>query len=296
MNNLKQLSFLIAGGDCRQNFLAKRLAACGQKVCTIGLSDNYSDTGCTAVDSLDRIPSAPDVIVLPLIASSDGETINAPFSDKVISVRELCGISKSDGLIVGGKLSQKLCSLLREHGAEYEDYFMREELIIKNCIPTAEGALQIAMENTPVTINGSSVLITGFGRVARASARLFDAVGAKVTVAARRREALAEAYTLGYQTESIEDLALDPMNYDVIINTVPAVVLDRDILSGVKPDSLIIDLASKPGGVDFNACTELGLKVIWALSLPGKTAPVTSGCIIADTIMNICRERGLFHE
>ena len=70
-------------------------------------------------------------------------------------------------------------------------------------------------------------------------------------------------------------------------------VLDKVALQNIKPDSLIIDLASKPGGVDFATAKDLGLKVIWSLGLPGKCAPITSGEIIKDTVINILDELGV---
>ena len=80
---------------------------------------------------------------------------------------------------------------------------------------------------------------------------------------------------------------------DIIFNTIPSLILNDEILTKVKKDALIIDLASKPGGIDFDAAKSYGLKVIWALSLPGKIAPVSSGAIIKDTIMNIIKELGV---
>ena len=70
-------------------------------------------------------------------------------------------------------------------------------------------------------------------------------------------------------------------------------ILPAEILKNIQKNALVIDLASKPGGVDFSAAKALGIKVIWALSLPGKVAPVTSGKIIKDTIMNIMTELGV---
>ncbi len=288
------LTFLITGGDLRQNFLAERLAKQGIKVYTLGMSEDRPAEGCTVIHSLGELPFAPDVVVLPLVASNDGETVNAPFSDKPILLKDVCKALKSSSLIVGGKLSDGICDIFRQAGLDHADYFDREELIIENCVPTAEGALQIAIENTPVTINGLKLMILGFGNVAKATARVFAALGAEVHIAARKQRDLAYARTLGYHAQEISSAINDPSGYDVVINTVPAVLLDREKLTKIGCDTLIIDLASKPGGVDFEAAAQLRLKVIWALSLPGKTAPVTSGHIIADTIINICRERGLF--
>ena len=77
------------------------------------------------------------------------------------------------------------------------------------------------------------------------------------------------------------------------IQTTPVKVLDGGRLADLRPGCLVIDLASKPGGVDMDAAAQLGVKVIWALSLPGKVAPVTSGKIIRDTIYNILNELGV---
>ena len=73
----------------------------------------------------------------------------------------------------------------------------------------------------------------------------------------------------------------------------PARVLGESRLSKLKHGCLCLDLASKPGGMDFSAASKLGVKAVWALSLPGEVAPVTSGAIIRDTIYNILKEKGV---
>ena len=97
---------------------------------------------------------------------------------------------------------------------------------------------------------------------------------------------------MGLGTEHLAQLAGWLCGYDLIVNTVPAQVLGRLELEDVKEDCLILDLASKPGGVDLRAAGELGLTVIWALSLPGKVAPVTAGAAIKSTIYNMLQEAG----
>lgn len=111
-------------------------------------------------------------------------------------------------------------------------------------------------------------------------------------MAARRYEQLAWAQAMGLGTEHLAHLAGWLCGYDLIVNTVPAQVLGRLELEDVKEDCLILDLASKPGGVDLRAAGELGLTVIWALSLPGKVAPVTAGAAIKSTIYNMLQEAG----
>ena len=161
-----------------------------------------------------------------------------------------------------------------------------------NAVPTAEGALQLAMEHLPITIHGSRVLVLGFGRVGRLTAQRFQALGARVSAAARRYDQLSWAQAMGLGAEHLEQMGGWLCGYDLVVNTIPARILNRRELCELKPDCLILDLASKPGGVDLEAAGDLGLTVIWALSLPGKTAPVTAGKAIRDTIYNMLREAG----
>ena len=140
--------------------------------------------------------------------------------------------------------------------------------------------------------DGSRVLVIGFGRVGRAAAQRMAALGARVTVAARRYESLAWAQAIGYGAEKTGQLAGWLCGYDLVVNTVPALVLGEAELADLKPDCLVLDLASKPGGVDLEAAARLGRNVIWALSLPGKVAPVTAGAAIKNTIYNMLHELG----
>ena len=195
-------------------------------------------------------------------------------------------------VLCGGRVDPVTAALAAERGLTLRDYFAREELAVANAVPTAEGAVQIAMEQLPITIHGARVLVVGFGRVGRALAQRLAALGAKVTVAARRYESLAWAQASGYGAEQTGQLAGWLCGYDLVVNTVPALVLGEAELADLKPDCLVLDLASKPGGVDLEAAGRLGRTVIWALSLPGKVAPVTAGAAIKNTIYHMLHELG----
>ncbi len=209
-----------------------------------------------------------DVLVLPIIVTNDGVHLNAPFSESDITLLSLTQCLKENAIVVGGHITPEIAGIFKQGGFRTFDYFTREELIVKNCIPTAEGALQIAMEELAVTIRGLNVLVLGYGRVGRTTARLFSSVGANVSGAARKFSDLAWCRADGIEPIHTNDALNDLSRYDLIINTVPSKILDRSRLMTVSKDALLIDLASKPGGVDFDAAGELGLKVIWALSLP----------------------------
>ena len=162
-----------------------------------------------------------------------------------------------------------------------------------NALPTAEGAIQIAMEELPITLHDARVLVIGFGRLGRTLAPRLRALGARVWVSARRYEQRAAAECMGLNSEGMDHLSDWLCSYDIVFNTVPAPVLGVEELAALKERALVIDLASRPGGVDMDAAATLGVRVIWALSLPGKVAPVTSGRYIKDTVYHIMEESDL---
>ena len=164
---------------------------------------------------------------------------------------------------------------------------------IPNAVPTAEGAIEIAIAETPFTIHGSKSLVLGYGKIGKILSKDLYALGAQTYVEARKYADLAMIEGHGYEPLPLDNLKDHIHEFDIIFNTIPSLILDDEILTKVKKDALIIDLASKPGGIDFDAAKSYGLKVIWALSLPGKIAPVSSGAIIKDTIMNIIKELGV---
>jgi len=166
-------------------------------------------------------------------------------------------------------------------------------LAVANAVPTAEGAVQLAMEHLPITIHNSRVLVIGFGRLGRALAPRLRALGARVWVCARRYEQRAAAECMGLGSEGMDRLSDWLCSYDLVFNTVPAPVLGVEELAALKEGALVIDLASRPGGVDLDAAAALGVRVVWALSLPGKVAPVTSGRYIKNTIYHIMEESDL---
>lgn len=284
--------FLIAGGDLRQVYLAEALSR-DFKVYVIGFDKNMINSEkVILLDNLMSLKERVDYIVLPLPASSDDVTVNTPFYRHSIPLYALTSVIDDDGMIFGGKMSLPTRTIFYECGLKCVDYFEREELSVLNAVPTAEGAVQIAMEELPTTIYGQKVLVTGMGRVSKVLIKILNAMGADVDVTARKYSDLAWAGIYGSNGIHISQIDKTLEKYDLVFNTVPSVIFDEQKLSKLKKSCLVLDLASKPGGVDFETAGTLGVKTVWALSLPGKVAPVTSGEMIAETIMNILDERG----
>lgn len=288
-----ELNIWVVGGDLRQAKLAQLLAEDGHTVHTCALGEPEAETpNLTAEASLRRVNKA-DCVILPLPVSAGNGLLHAPLSLSRHLLASVLDQLAPQQFLCGGRIDRETEKLAQERGLAIHDYFAREELAIANAVPTAEGAVQLAMEHLPITIHGSKVLVIGFGRVGRLTAQRFQALGARVSVAARKYDQLAWAQAMGLGGEHLANLRGWLCGYDLIVNTVPAQVLGQEELEDVKPDCLILDLASKPGGVDLGAAGELGLTVVWALSLPGKVAPITAGAAIKSTIYNMLREIGL---
>lgn len=276
--NIKRI--LIIGGDSRMDYLSEALS-----------DDGYSVEKFTDGEALKNAVDKCDAVVLGLPASKDDKTVNAQNLKENILLKDLFKIIGKNKLLLAGKMSDSMKAVADVFGVRWVDYFMRDELEILNAIPTCEGAVQIAMEEMPITLFGSNVLITGFGKVAEPLSVMLRHLGANVTVCARRNAQRAKARTMGMRAVDFSYLAECVAESDVVFNTVPSKIIGADSLIGAK-NTLIIDLASKPGGVDMEKAKDAGVRVIWALGLPGKVAPVTSGNIIKETILNIFGELG----
>ncbi len=286
-------SFAIIGGDLRQARLANGLAKDGYELRVFGFKDIEFDKEITVSDSIQSAIKSADIIIAPLPCSIDNETINAPFYTNKIYITDLFKQMSKNQLFLGGRISEKIDKLAKVYKIYPIDYFNREELVILNAIPTAEGVIQIAMEEMPTTLHNSRCLILGFGRIGKVLSKMMKGIGVFVTVEARKYSDLAWIKSYGYEGIHIDKLGEALGDFDIVINTVPSVILNRELLLKIRKESLVIDVASKPGGVDFEMARDLGVKTIWALSLPGKVAPNTAGDIIKDTVMNIIDELGV---
>ena len=286
-------NFAIIGGDLRIIKLAKMLADEGNTVYTFGLEKAEELKGHENIVFTEKlskaIPEDVEIVIGPIPFSSNGVNINAPFSNNEISIRELVHYLNAK-ILIAGSIMPEVYNMANDEYVEIIDIMKREELAVLNTISTAEGTIEIAIANTNKIIHGSKVLILGFGRIGKVLARKMAGLSAKVTCAARKDEDLAWIRAYGHNETNINTLSDNLGEFDIIINTVPHLILNKERLQYVKEDCLLIDLASNPGGIDKKEVKEKNLKLIWALALPGKVAPVTTAEFIKDTIYNILKE------
>ena len=244
--------FLIPGQDLRSRYCAEALEKRGFHV-----------ENCP-------VPEA-DVIVLPM-------RIQIP--------KELLEQLRPGQTVLGGCLGTQI-ETLRGYGAEAFDYYADPLLPWANAVPTAEGAIGFLIDRLPGTIQGSKGLITGYGRIGKVLARKLELLGAEITVSARKPSDLGLILASGLRAEQTFSYRSDLGRYDYIVNTVPAPVLAAEHYPQLRPDCLLLELASEPGGFDAQACLDAGLQLIRAPGLPGKCAPKTAGYAIAEAVLRI---------
>ncbi len=284
---MKNTKFLILGGDSRSLYLGEYLEKQGLNVCYYA----FNDADC--FNDLSTAFCESKVIILPLPFTKDKITLNAPLFDETVAVNDICTLATPDKIFFGGQLPKSFQECLQVKGVQFVDYFLLDELAVYNAVPTAEGTIGILIDKLPVTIHEMNCAIVGYGRVGKAVAKALKALGANVTVFARKEKDLADAFSNSIKGKYIADLFLESQKLHSLINTVPVKIIGEQELRRLNPDCLLVELASSPFGIDFQKAKELAFDVIKASSLPGKVAPKTAGEIIGRSILPIIRARGL---
>ncbi len=278
---------LVIGGDRRQIFAAQELLELGFDVKISGF-DDY-DTGCVekvTADKFSESVAAAGVLVLPYPATRDGKTVTSISNDGVM-LGKLTAMLKNHHTVFAGMLSERWKNAMAEKCSKVYDYSARSDLTMMNAVPTAQGVLKTLFNNIEYTVYSSSVAVTGYGKTAKIIAKYFDALGADVTVFARSAGAVSEAECFGYNALNTCFLKEKAGDFDIFINTVPSMLIDSSVINGMKRSAVIIDIASAPFGTDFAAARAAGIMALQAGSLPGKTAPVSAGRIIARIIASL---------
>ena len=231
-----------------------------------------------------------DCAVLPMPVAAAPGILSAPGDGGTYDLHMIFDCVPKRIFLCGGRVDGETASLAAAHGLRIRDYFAREEMTVGNAAATAEGALELLIRETPFTLLDSRVLVLGFGRIGKLLALRLRDMGAKVTVAARKGSDRAWARALGMEDTDTAALTGKLGDFDVIVNTVPALLLTDTLLSETKRDVFILDLASRPGGTDFAAAARLDRRAVWALGLPAETAPQTAAKLMRESIFAMMEE------
>lgn len=285
---LSDKKILIVGGDRRFILLGNALKK-ENEVFFLGFEKETSVS--PKIDFSEAKLYDYDYIMLPLPAFKKDNVLNSPYSDLNLGFFDILSLVKRNSFIFGGKLPSEFCALLRERKADYADYYQREDLTLSNAFLTAEGAVSIAVSESDFSLIGSKILILGNGRIGKALSHILMGFGAKLAVSARKSADFSFIRSNGLEALNTADVKPRLSEFDVIFNTIPKMILGAHELSEVKNGAVIIDLASAPGGVDFQFAEKNKIKAIHALGLPSKISPKTASEIILEAVCNIERER-----
>ena len=306
-------NFFIIGGDKRNLFLAKKMSENGENVKIFGfdrIKDEFFannnikkitnekelltelekreiqakskglEKGTIDIseektfdNNLERDKQNKKIIIGPIPYSTDGKTLYAPFCNKKLDINLL-----KDKKIIAGKIPEEVADI------KSIDILKNEYFTIKNTVPTAEGAIAKAIELTDINIDKANIMVLGFGRVGNTLCYKLKNLGANVYAEARKERDLAWIDVFGYNAIPLEKINENICKMDIIFNTIPELILDKSKLILMNEKTLIIDLASKPGGTDFESANKMGIKAILYSGIPGKIASEYEAELIKEVI------------
>lgn len=281
----------VMGGDARELILVEELVASGARVNVIGLPVKSGADGVVIYRDPTECLMDIKAVILPVPGINEKGFLYCTLADQPLALtEELMAKIPADVPVFVGMARPLLAQMASQHRLRLIELMKLDEVAILNSIPSAEGAVQMAMEMLPITIHGSSAFVVGFGRTGITLARLLGAMGARTRVVARKPEHLARITEMNLVPVPFHHMAETLGEADLIFNTVPAPVLTGEVLEKVSPEAVIIDLASAPGGTDFRKAESLGIKAVLAPGLPGKVAPKTAGRVLARVITRLLVE------
>lgn len=185
----------------------------------------------------------------------------------------------NDSIVFARDASKEIKKIFKEKRIAYYNYNDDEEFVVKNAYITADGMLAHIIQNTDMGLEDTKALVLGYGRVGKAACATLKNNNAHVAVVTSKQE-----YPFADAGYTIKEYHKYISQFDVIVNTIPELILKGEILDLIDKECFIIDLASLPGGVDFDAAKKKGLKVMHALGIPGRVAPLTAAKYLKESI------------
>lgn len=278
----------VFGGDKRQVYIASSLLNKGYSVFTYRLLDKIRHKNHFEVNDLRELMNKCRVLIGPIPLTSDLVTISSGSADN--AGKSITHYLNKDHMLIGGVIPADIRKFCDEKGIFCYDYMNSDKIAIMNAIATAEGAIMEAIKSSDINLHKSKCLVLGYGRCGKVLAAKLKGLDAKVTIAARSEDALAYAQAAGLDAVHIKEIKPILSSFNFIFNTVPSLILDQECLKNVRKDVVIIDIASAPGGIDFEYAFNHGINAKLCLGIPGKVSPKTSADILVDEIETLMKE------
>lgn len=248
--------------DRRQRYLSEFLMNSGYHVILAETSPELDFITVSSKERRDKI-----LVLLPIPASA-------------ALLKRLKESLTPQHIVLGGNLPKEFTSFCKKQEITYIDYFKYPAIAIENAVATAEGAICQAIESSDLNLHQSEVLVIGFGKCGEILADKLSGLKCRVSISTRDAVAKARAKAYGYQLLTTPSYK----KFDILFNTAPALVIDASVIDQLRDDTVIIDIASKPGGTDFNYCAKKGIIAKHCPGIPGKYSPKTSARILYEQI------------
>ncbi|GAA0134203.1 dipicolinic acid synthetase subunit A [Paenibacillus sp. YSY-4.3] len=292
---LTGLTIVFIGGDARQVQIINKCTELDATVKVVGFEQWEPPLSGVSHEKLSPgLLMRADVLVLPVIGCNDQGVVDSPFAnDEVVLTKDMFAEIREETVVYTGMAKSLLKRMAAEFSFKLIELLERDDVAIFNSIPTAEGAIMMAIQHTDITIHGSTCIVLGIGRTGFTLAQTLQGLGATVKVGVRREDQAARAVQMGWKPFVATDLTAYTGEIDLIFNTIPTMIVTAQIISKLPRNVVIIDLASAPGGTDFRFAEKRGIKALLAPGLPGIVAPKTAGIIMANTICQSISEE--FH-
>jgi dipicolinate synthase subunit A len=281
----------LLGGDEREQTLLSCLQETSAQLQVVGQPSNNLASQVEVIDSLSAIDTGVDAVIAPMTGVDDNHKLKNTFSDQQLYLTEefFSQLEPNTKFFIGFA-TEEIKEWISKYDLQLVELATLDELAILNAIPTAEGAINVAISNSKQTLHNNNSFVLGLGRVGLTIARMLDGMGSNTFGVARKAKDLARATEMGLEAVDFKNLKQEISRADFIFNTVPVLILGEEILKEAKSDVTIIDVASAPGGTDFEMAEEFGINAYLALGLPGKVAPESAGKILGDIIPRFIEE------
>ncbi|WP_099301018.1 dipicolinic acid synthetase subunit A [Bacillus sp. Marseille-P3800] len=290
---LTGIHVVMIGGDARQIEIVRKLSTLDARVSLVGFEQiDVGFIGVSKQEMEDIDWKTVEAILLPVGGIGNDGFINSVFSSEKIKLETKHLKQTPDNCtIYTGITSSRLDKMASQTKCQVVVLMNRNDVAIYNSIPTAEGAVMLVIQHTDSTIHQANIAVLGLGRIGMTIARTFKELGAHVSVGDRDSASLARAFELGLKPFHLDETKQALEQADVVINTIPAKVVTSSVLTEMKQHAFLLDLASKPGGIDHDYAEKRGLKSMLVPGLPGMVAPKTAGKILANVLSDLLLEQ-----
>ena len=277
-------------GDARSRYLADALRSRGAGVATWNVNEAEN-----TVDSLPELVRNSDILIGPMpfskymIVDEDAppeheETVKKQKINELFSAEELLRNLSAGQYLFAGKLPEQIRQRLRQQQIICFDFYEDKEVQKRNAVLTAEGCLLECIRERQCQLKGTRVLVCGYGCCGKELARAFAGLGAKVTVGIRRTASAWQAVCEGYSVCYTDSLQNAIPKQDIVINTVPKQIFFEETLHQFSRNTLLVEIASAPGGFDTVQASKMGIWYMVCPGLPGRYFPRGAADILVDCI------------